>query len=809
MAAEARGGSRATPLFGRSEILAESDRLLVQAHQGHGSILVLEGAAGVGKSVFLSTATGRARSQGFQILEARARPSDLPEPYALLRELIESAPLHRPTGAAADSGAAELVPMFLAPLSGPEEPPGRARASDRASGGDEADALLSRLSDPGDRLRGERRGLFDRLLDFFRDLSEQHPILLAVDDLQWADRASLDFLVALSPAIERERIALVATIVPSGLVPIESSHQLDPFLRAPATRVLALRPLTEAELADYAKWLLGGREPEADALRRWYAQTEGNPLFVEQLVRLQGRSSGEAEGTAPADLDTILRRRYEALPELDRRTLVYAAVLGREFRFAVLARASGAPEEELTESLDRLARAGLLRERAEDRFEFASDRLRADVYGDLTETRRGILHRKVLASLEAGAPGGPSSVFDLARHAYLGRDDARSAAYNRRAAEAATDAFAFEEAARYLERALESQRRLPRRDLSLELRLLVELGRLLDELGDLNRAQTLLEDAVARARAMETGDRELAVALLGLARVQSDRVDLESARRLLREAFEILERIGDARALMTAHRILGVTLYRLGDLDGAEEHQRAELALAEREGTPSEQGHALVDLANTFISRGADRQPEALALYERAARIFADGRDETARARVLMNRGLLLHNTGRSAEALASLREAAEAAEHSRSRVWIGYTQLNLAQLLIEAHEPVAARKALDRGLSLLEPLGDRLAGQSGRMIRAMLAEEEGHLDAADAAYGEAIALAAELELRPDAAESLFRRARLAERRGTRAEARRFLSEALGLGLLELKPDLAAEARALARTVETPVGSTG
>ncbi|HTT25662.1 MAG TPA: tetratricopeptide repeat protein, partial [Thermoplasmata archaeon] len=563
-----------------------------------------------------------------------------------------------------------------------------------------------------------------------------------------------------------------------------------------------------AELAEFARFLLNGVEPPPEAVRRWHTQTEGNPLFVENLVRAQAGAAELAGDAPPSDVRGLMARRIRGLTDSERRTLVYGSVLGREFGFTVLAKASGEPEERLGENLDRLVLLGLLRERGDETYEFASERVRADVYGELSETRRGILHRKVLAALTTagtGATGAAPSVYDLARHAYLGRDHARSALYNRQAAEAAAESLAFEAAAPYLERALENQRRLEPRDLSLELRLLVELGRVLDESGQLTRAESVLEDAVARSTVAGVDDRDRAIALLGLARVRSDRVALPSAMALASEAFDIFQAHQDARGLMAAHRVLGATAYRLGRLDEAESHQRAELALAESHGTPRELGHALIDLANTFISRGPARIEEALLLYDRAQGMFADGQDETARARVLMNRGLLYHNSGRMKDALADLVEAAEVAERSRSKVWIGYTQLNLAQVRAELHDPAEARRCLDRSLSLLEPQGDRLISQSARMIRGMILEEEGNLTQAANEYRAAVDLARELDLGPDAIEGLYRAARLAERQGDRAEASAYLREALDLGMLRLRPDLASAAVVFAEEIGLPV----
>ncbi|MCI4316935.1 MAG: hypothetical protein L3J96_00210, partial [Thermoplasmata archaeon] len=258
------------------------------------------------------------------------------------------------------------------------------------------------------------------------------------------------------------------------------------------------------------------------------------------------------------------------------------------------------------------------------------------------------------------------------------------------------------------------------------------------------------------------------------------------------------------RGLLAAHRVLGVASWRMGDLPRAEHHQREELVLAEREGTPTERGHAMVDLANTFILKGPGEVSEALALYEKAAAIFAVGLDHSAHARVLMNRALLHHNAGRMDAAIADMSEALAAAERSGSRIWIGYCSLNAAQFRAELDDPTGARKALERASALLDPLGDQLAHQQAVMIDGMISETERNYDRAEEKFAEALRLARELSLGSEIAEMCFRIAHLSFARGDRVGARRFLGMAREAGLTNLRGDLSASVAELDLEIERP-----
>ena len=800
---------RSVPLFGRGEIHDAVVQTLEEARQGAGQFLLLVGRGGVGKSTLLRQTVVDAEGHGFLAVGGRALPSDLPQPFALVQDLLRSLGEARALPVGGETEDPTFLSLFLAPFD-----------TDRRSGGDplggpnpaqsEADHLLAYLAGPSARVEESRIVLFDRLTDFFLELTKHDPVLLAIDDLQFADDSSIEFLERLSRAIGTARLALVATVTPAEEAPARTAHLIERLLTGERATRLTVREMTEPEVAEYARWLLKGRDPGREAVMRWYTQTEGNPLFVEYIVRGAMGLAGTAGPAQPQDLDEILQARVRALPEADRRVLVYATVLGKEFDFPTLAVAAGGHDEErLAESVDRLVHGRLFREKGGEVYEFVSERIRAEAYAQLTETRRRILHRKVARALEARGRSDPATVFELARQFYLAREDSPAVDYNRRAAELASRTFAHDTAVVHLERALESVRRSAKPDPRLELRIMVELGRVLDESEEFRRSAEVLGGAVERARAAPGLESELALALLWLAKTRSDLGEFSGAKTLATEAYGILERQKSPRGLLVAHRVLGIACWRIGEFAEAERHQRAEIAIAESEQDSWEHGHALIDLANTLVSLGRERIREALELYERAAALFVDGRDYTAQARVHMNKALLHHSAGEFDRGFESLQAAIEAAERSHSRLWIGYCRMNEAQFNVEAGRTAAARDSLARSRAMLEPLGDQFAHQQLTMIDGMIREADGEYAAAEEAFAEALRLARDLHFEAEVAESEFRRAHLALHQGHRAAARTRLEAARSAGLYRLKGDLVGEAEALEKALAGPPGSPG
>jgi predicted ATPase len=787
-----------TPLFGRTEIVEEFDRLLERAAAGSGQGLLLSGTGGSGKSHVLQAVRARAAEKGWRVLSGRALPEELPPPFSLVRDILGSIGEEEATEG---SGPAP-PPIFFAPfaVAQPETGTEPKRGGRATSAQEDLDRILAPFGRGAvEGLGAGREVLLGRIADYFRTLASERPLLVTVDDLQLADVSSLEFLDRFARDLPTMSAIVVVTLDTSAEVP-ERIRAAFRSLRGPSFHAMTVRPLTVPEATEFVRWILGGRSADARDVLRWHAQTEGNPLFLEQLVRtgigLGPAANRTVETEGSRNVTEILLSRLRSLGESERRVLTYAAVLGKEFTFADLSAVAGLGEERVTEGLDHLVQNGLVREKGREVYEFVSEAVRTSVYADLTETRRRILHLKAGRALEAQ---GGERESELARQFYLGRDNDRAVKYNVAAADTAIRAFAFETAVAHLARALEAERRRPKRDPRVEIRLLTDEGRLLSEMGSLRQAEEILGDAVRLARSEAGRDLELGRALLGLADTEANRGEYLDAEKLAAEAGTLLKAHGTRHDLMACHRVLGMVYWRRGELGQAEIQQRSALEIAEQEGSPLELGHALVDLAISISPQERTRLEAALEMLSRAADLFGKVEDYSARARVLMDRAVTERQAGRDEDALRDIALAVEAAERSRSPIWIGYCYLNLAQWQAAMGNPDVAHSSLGRAIQALAGSGDRLGDEQIELTRGMIAQAEGAYDTAEVSFQEALSQARALHLGTDQLEVMVRMAELSHARGDEAQAAERVREIRESGLIDLRADLREAIAALER----------
>jgi DNA-binding SARP family transcriptional activator len=558
---------------GREAEFAQLAAGLDDALAGRGRLFFLVGEPGIGKSRLADELIRRARERGVQVLvgrcwEASGAPAYWPWVQSLRSYIREAEPdaLRRELGA----GGAELAQILP-----------------------ELRTILPELPEPGSiDAESARFRLFDATAEFDRNASRTRPLLLILDDLHAADAPSLLLLQFLARELGSTRMLLLGAfrdIDPAPAQPLTS--MLVEVAREPVTTRISLSGLSQHDVAAYVQ-LSASELDTPELIATLHEQTEGNPLFVGESVRLLAL---EGRIAIPQSVRDVIGRRLSHLGEECNRVLVLASVLGREFALDALARLSGVAEDELLEMLDEAMEARVVSDvpAGPGRLRFAHVLIRDTLYEGLTTVRRVRLHRLVVEALEGiyGDEPGPH-LAELAHHAIAGSDFSRGLDYARRAGDRARTLLAFEEAARLFETALEALDLAGPAEERSRCDLLLALGESRSRAGDTAKAKKVFLEAAAIARRLELGHElaraaaayggrivwsragadERLVPLLeeGLAAVAEDDVELrakllarlagaardepsrERRERLSGEAVELARRTGNSPALAYA-----------------------------------------------------------------------------------------------------------------------------------------------------------------------------------------------------------------------------------------------------------------
>ncbi len=783
MATEA--GSR-RPFIGRVETVEALHRRFEDARAGAGGVTLLVGGTGVGKSALIADLVRDIRARGVRVLVGRALALDDPPPFSLIRSVIQSArddPTIRSDETPTLGGDAFLI--GFAPRVGETSFPAPSGLEER---------LLEALGETDERGETSRERVWSGIAEQFLEFTRRGPMVLVLEDLHRADESSVAAVEFLANQLENRPLWILATSRPYASLSESGRARLEAFEGATHARRIILRPMTSGEVADYLRMSDPSREFSPEEVARRYSETGGNPLLLQQLDR--HISVSEEAGRPGA-----------ALPPLDseaHRTLDVAAVLGPEFPFGILLRASGEDEERLAEAVDRLVAHGLLYERPGELLAFPEDRLREEAYGRLTESRRRLLHRRAGEALEAMGNADLTTIYALARHFYLGRASEKSVQYNRIAAEIANRALAPDVARDHLARALESQRALNPDDRDTESELVLELARTTNELGRLQEAEGILRDFLERGRDdPRLSPRSRATLEIYLARVLSDRGDWRSAGEVAQKVLASPGLEGQQLVQLGAHRLLGEAYFYEARYPEALAEHTEEIRLAREAG--NERAIALGQARRSGVL-GMLNQPEAAIAEAREAATALERvgpARESAQAHLFL--GVLLTNLPspppHHEEAIAEFAEAIWLAEKAQDPRRVGWALFNTADILRDAGQFEEAVEKAERAREILARIGDKFGLVQSIITRGKIAIDRGEYDLAEADLLEAYRLVRELNAPADEVDVVLRLAQLSYARGDRASARRRVVELERRNLRAIRPDIADDFERLRRAL--------
>ena len=780
------------PLVGRDAELGRLGAALDAARQGSGGLVVVLGEAGIGKSALLEAIDGEARRRGISCLVGRAYASEQVLAFAPWIDALRGGDVAGPPRALTPSVLSRMGPAWTEQLARliPEILTGQ--DSRRAAG------------------EGSEQRLFEAVAHLVASLAADQPRLIALEDVHWADETSLRLLAFVARRIHAVRALVVATAREEevGGTPLLSRVLEELGADARADR-MTLGPLSRDDTVHLVRSLAPAR---ADALavgrlaEQVFAASNGNPFMIVETVRAVAEGAGRGGRVAgwtpparlvlPARVQEVIGGRLARLGERSRTLLAAAAVIGREFEFALAQRAAGLDEAAAAEEIETLVRRRLLRVVGE-RFDFAHDQVRDAVYGELLLPRRTVLHAAVARAIEELSGARPDEhVERLAYHAFRGQLWDRAVQYGQRAGEIAAERSASAQALAHFDQGMQALAHLPesRETLKSGIDLLrlrsshqfalgdraavlhdaEEAMRLAERLADgptLARTASLRANALWFAgdnrRALEAGRHAVAladasgdlvariVATLNLGMSSNTSGDHRAAVALLTTAADLLGGVREAdrlgRTLYPAVTIRGELARahaELGEFAAAEARAAEALGIAEALQHVASSLVARLDVVHVQICRGQFH--EARGALEPCLHLFRESGLTAWSVSAVGMLGYAQAMTGRLAEGIAGLADAVEqAGQGRRTREGVFTTYLGEAQLRAgRARDAMelgtrALALARERGERGTEAVALRLLGEAAALGPARALEE------AARHCKDALAIAEELGLRP------------------------------------------------------------
>jgi class 3 adenylate cyclase/tetratricopeptide (TPR) repeat protein len=498
---------RRLPFVGRDAEYETMLKKLAEARNSRGSVILLAGEPGIGKTR-LTEEFCQAASPDAAVIRGNCYEGDVAAPFGPWTEALRSLLEQTPDADLRDTlgpGAPDIAAML---------PEVRRRIPDL----EEAPRL-----EP----EAERARLFDSINAWLKNAAERKPLVIFFDDLHWCDRPSLALLEQVARNIANQRIVIVGTYRD---VEVDRVHPLAQTLAALRRMEHHERIALKGFSVESVLGLLNAIEPDeaTEPARRALAQAlhdecEGNPFFIREVLNnlvetgKLAQRDGVWVGTVasieelgiPEGIKEVIGRRLTRLSETCNRMLGRASAMTGGFTWDELRAICDDAEDDLLDALDEALGSQLIEERERNSYAFTHALIRATLYDELSTPRRVQLHRRIAESLESlYAESIDDHLGELAAHymASTGNAAEKAVEYSIRAGDRAREQYAWEDAAAHYERALQAMELTSVQDEQTRVRVLLDLGGCQYRAGMYDLSIASLRLAIGAARSMRSAE---------------------------------------------------------------------------------------------------------------------------------------------------------------------------------------------------------------------------------------------------------------------------------------------------------------
>jgi diguanylate cyclase (GGDEF)-like protein len=660
---------------GRVTELRQLVKLLDDAKSGRPAIVAIAGEAGIGKTTLLKQLEPEVRLRAGSLVVGRGREADVQPPYAPWAEVLSAIRRTSPVPERTWHELPHLVPA-LAPA---DRPP------------------------PGSRV-GSKYMLLEEISEYVRTAASDRLLVIVLDDVQWADSASWDMLEFLVGQLGSEHLLICLTVRAEEMQG-ETLERRRRLSRNERFRELSLSRLTREELKQWLQAAFHRQEIGRELLAFLYHHTEGNPLFVVQVLRTLVEEGSiwydhdhwewrpVSELRLPVAITDLISRRLTRLSPRAQAVLTTVAVIGREFDLDLAIDAKAGTEAELLDVIDEGMRASVLQPtaaRGSDRYAFAHV-LMAEVLTETVNPRRlRRMHEQVAQAMERRTP---EAIAEIATHYDRGGVGEKAHEYAMLAAERARLVYAHQESADFL--------RIAERNATSAAQLAevrVRRAEVAESVGRYEEAEEMCDLAIEWFSGQGDARRALALrrvrerirALLG----QSNSKTLEHCLALDAEA----EANGFNEERVSLLTMISQTYGRLGDRVEGERIAVECVRIAQQLGDPPRLAESLNRLGITLAQEEPTR---AIQHYERALELFERAGDLVGQARCRNNIGIVYSSLSKWKEATHELTTSMSLARSAGTPEHVGTAGINLGVAHLKCGDFEQARELFGEALAI------------------------------------------------------------------------------------------------------------
>ena len=584
------------------------------------------------------------------------------------------------------------------------------------------------LTDPEQTVAVSKERLFDAITQVLLFVSKEAPVVVLLDDLQWADSGSLQLFHYIARSARDRRLLFLGTYRTEDLLP-EGEGTAHPLVdtmqrmsREELFRKIELEGLGPEGVNLMVRFILRRAVFSADFQASLYRETGGNPFFVIEVLKLL-RDEGvitERRGVwrerreitradIPERVYDVVIRRIERLTDDQRELLQIASVAGSRFISGALENIAATKRVRVLQTLNRLERLHQLIRSEADAYLFSHQKIREILYDEIPPELRREYHLAYGTYLEGEVTqGGREPVTDLAYHFFFGGAHARALPYLVRAGDASGRVFAYREARdyyRWANEALSGDGDIPDRE-ALEGALLYKLGFMSSRLGDIPTALDCLQRSAEAAE--RAGDLQLtarAQERVGQIHARSGQYGL--ATRQYRKSIENFGKLGDQKALCEILVRAANIPFEQGDWKRVQSYYTRALRIARQ--TNHRQQIATIHMNSGIMASIRGDVGRALSRYEKSRAIYEEVNDQAGLAKVYLNLGWSYAGQKEWERAREAYQQALEISQETRNILQEAECYLNLAEVLLETADLRGSKRACVKALEIFKKLNNQL----------------------------------------------------------------------------------------------------